>query len=449
MSISGEQPSFSVEDALRQGIGPEFDFHLGEMRKAEPGHFAVIKVGGATVRDDLDTLANTFTTLVQLGLPPVIVHGGGPQISADAAERGVTRQTDEEGHFITDEAMLGSVERGLGSVNDALVAALQARGVKARGITSGVFVNAGLKNGGKSGLVGTNPEVDVAQIDEAIAEGFVPIVSCLGQDKKGNTVNINGDTAGAALTVERQPLRSITLSDVPGVLDKSKQPISVLNDNETVEQMITDGTITDGMVPKVREVLDILHHLPEDSSVVFTRPEDLIRELFTHAGAGTLIRHGDSISRLASKEAADQRKIRQLIETAFGKRLIDDYFEKLPEDVEIFITDRDYRGVAIVIPGEEGQPAYMDKLVVDPAERGHGIGDELVDKVREAHPEGVYCRVRKDNKSIQWYRSPGRLQEYDWDAEWAIFFTEEIKPDARTLYAAKAALHEVTVEPIR
>ena len=145
-------------------------------------------------------------------------------------------------------------------------------------------------------------------------------------------------------------------------------------------------------------------------------------------------------------DAVDQQAVQKLIESAFAKRLVDDYFDNLPENTEIFITDRDYRGLAIVIPGEEGQPAYLDKLVVDPTDTGYGIGNEIVDKVCEKHAEGVFWRVSKDNKFLYWYRSKGRGQEFDaGDAKWTTFFTKEIPQSDRVRLAALAISKEETV----
>ena len=438
------QPRNDVAEMLRLTIGPEADFYLQEMRELEPGRFAVIKVGGETVSQDLESLSSDIAMLANLGLYPVIVHGGGPQINEDLETRGIEPKR-HKGLRITDEDTLESVQRGLNRVNQTLVDALSAKGVGATGINEGVFV-AHHKDKETLGHVGEVDHVETAAIQEAIEAGKVPIVSCLGQDAEGNPLNINGDPAAQALGAAMQPYRFIMLTDVPGVLGRDRRVMSVLNDTQKVEELIADGTISEGMIPKVESGMSILHDLPQDSSVVITNPQQLLRELFTHQGGGTLLRHGDAITHLQSVDAVDQQEVRKLIENSLGKRLLDDYFEKLPEDAEIFITDRGYRGLAIVLPSENGHPAYIDKLVVRPEEQGHGIGDEIVDKVLEEHPEGVFWRVRKDNKSLDWYRSRGRGQEYDWnDDEWILFFTKEVKPDDRAQYAAMAILKEQTV----
>lgn len=424
-------------------IGPEADFYLQEMRELEPGRFAVIKVGGETVNQDLESLTSDIAMLADLGLYPVIVHGGKPQINADLEAGGITPKR-HNGLRITDEDTLESVQRGLGQVNKLLVDTLASKGVEAVGITGGVF-EAHYKDREVLGYVGEVDRVDTSAIQEAVEAGKVPIVSCLGEDSEGNPLNINGDPAAQALGAAMQPHRFIMLTDVPGVLGRDRRVMSVLNDTQKVESLIADGTISEGMIPKVESGMRALHDLPADSSVVITNPQTLIRELFTHQGGGTLLRHGDAIAHLPSVQAVDQDAVRALIETSLGKQLVDDYFEQLPEDAEVFITDRGYRGLAIVLPGAPGQPAYIDKLVVRPEDQGHGIGDELVDKVLDEHPEGVYWRVRKDNKSLDWYRSRGRGQEYDWnDDEWIVFFTQEVKPDDRARYAGMAILKEQT-----
>ncbi len=444
MSVSEGVPNeLGVSEVMRLTIGLEFDYYNEQLHGIPPEKFAVIKVGGATVEQDLDQLAGDIAVLAKLGLYPVVVHGGGPQINADLKARGIP-ENRKDGIRITDDATLQSVQRGLGDVNDTLVAALSARGVNATGIKTGVF-GATVKDDGVLGHVGEVSKINNKQIDEAIAAKSVPIVSCIGEDTQRNALNVNGDTAAAALTIDRKPHRYIALSDVPGVLDRNKQVVSVINDTQVAEKMIADGVITDGMIPKVRENLAVLEHLPQDSSVVIAKPSSLLPELFTHQGAGTLLRHGDAITRLQSKDAIDQQKVRELIETSFNKKLVDTYFDELPDDAEFYITERGYNGIAVVIPGEEGQPAYLDKLVVSSAERGHGVGDELVSKIQESHPEGLHWRVRKDNPALSWYRSKGLGHEYDVDDEWIVFFTKEVKPDARAMLASAAVLRQQTV----
>lgn len=442
-SPEGGNPGLHVEDILRLAVGPEADYYLQEMREQAADRFAVIKVGGDTVKNDLESLSSDIAMLAKLGLYPVVVHGGGPQINAELEARGIEEKR-HNGLRVTDEATLESVEQGLGQVNETLVEALKSKGVVAEPVTSGVFT-AHYKNKASLGFVGEVDTVDPAQIQQAIAAGKVPIVSCLGQATDGQPLNINGDVAARALGATLQPDKFIMLTNVPGVLDEDKQVISVLNDTQHIDALIEDGTISAGMIPKVESAMGVLRELPQDSSVVITNPQQLVRELFTHEGGGTLLRHGDAITHLPSVEAVDQEAVRGLIETSFGKQLVDNYFETLPEEAEIFITDRGYRGLAIVLPSEHG-PAYLDKLAVRPEYGGQGIGDEIVDKVLESHPEGVYWRVRKDNKSLEWYRSRGRGQEYDMgDDEWLVFFTKEVKSDDRARYAAQAILKEQTV----
>lgn len=436
-----------VAEMLQATIGPEADYYLQEMHGLEPSRFAVIKVGGETVEQDLDSLASDIAMLTNLGLYPVIVHGGSSQINADLKARGITPKM-LGGIRVTDKDTLGSVQRGLAQVNQTIAEALSSRGVEAIGINEGVFT-ANYKDREALGFVGEVERVKDDVIKQAINEGKVPVVSCLGHDREGHPLNINADTSASALGTALQTHKFIMLSNVPGVLGRNGQLLSVINDTQEVQAMIVDGTISEGMIPKVEKGLRALQDLPNESSVVITNPQQLIRELFTHQGGGTLLRHGDAITHLPSVKAVDQQAVRELVERAFGKHLVDDYFEQLPDDAEVFITDRGYRGIAIALPSQNGNPAYVDKFAVLPEEWGHGIGDELIDKVLEEHPEGAYWRVnRLNNRALSWNRSKGRGQEYDWvDDEWIVFFTKEVKPDDRARYAAMAVLKEQTTRP--
>lgn len=444
-----DQAGSSTAEMLRLTLGPESEYFIEQMRSRPPEQFAVIKVGGATVRDDLHQLTGDLAALSSLGLTPVIVHGGNPQINADLAEHGIP-ETKIDGKRVTDEATLGSVERGLGQVNATIVEALQTRGVPVTGITGGVFKAKQVD--GPLGLVGDVTSMDTDAILEAIEQGSIPVVSCFGQSEDGQKLNINGDSAASALASQLQTDRYIALSDVPGVLDDNHTVIPVLNGSDTAEELIIDGTIDGGMIPKVRDAFDLLAKLPDSSTIVITSPDHLLRELFTNQGAGTILRRGDAILPASTTDAVDKKRITDIIERSFGKQLDRNYFDNLPESAKIFVAGEDYKGVAVVIPddGANGhvEPAYVDKLAVNPEDQGYGVGDELIRKVCQEHPEGVYWRVSKDNESLQWYRSRGLGQEYDPGGKFLVFFTEQVPPELRVRLAAAAVALRETVIPV-
>lgn len=423
--VAEAQQNTEAERLLRLTIGQEAQTYIEQYRAIPPERFAVIKVGGATVQDDIDRLADDISILYQLGLSPVIVHGGGPQINQELAKAGIP-ENKKDGIRITDEATIGSVETALGSVNDSLVAALADRGVQAEGIKTGVF-EADYKDQEEYGYVGNVTRINNQPINSAIMNGKIPVVSCLGTHADGHAMNINGDTASTALAIDRRPNKFIAVSDVPGVLDDFGQVIGTINGRTGADELVAKGTVNGGMIPKLMGGIDALENLPDHSSVAMVSTDNLLKELFTDFGGGTLLVHGEEVRYLADSNESDHARVKELIEQAFDKKLVDDYFEQLPQNAEIYVAG-EYRGMSVVLPDESDgdikQPAYMDKLVVGPNQRGFGIGDELVKTVLEKHPEGVYWRVRKDNPALPWYRSKGYGQEFDLEpgCEWIFFF---------------------------
>jgi acetylglutamate kinase len=248
----------------------------------------------------------------------------------------------------------------------------------------------------------------------------------LGSNTEGQRLNINADTSGAALAVSLMVRKFVTLSAEGGVLDKTGSIIPVLNIRSgAIDSLIADGTIDEDMIPKIEGIVASVKELSDDASAVITLPSALIRELFTHAGEGTLIRKGEDIDHYTSVRAVNHTMIRQLIESSFNGKLLRDYFTNLPESAEVFTTPQVYNGVAIVIPNSgqnsEQLPAYLDKLVVRPGFQGYGIGDELLDAVISHYKGGLYWRTRADNHEniVDWYR---KIADSSMDANgWTVF----------------------------
>jgi acetylglutamate kinase len=259
------------------------------------GSLAVIKYGGAAMlRDDLkDAFAEDLMLLEAAGLRPVVVHGGGPEISRTLGALGEeTRFVD--GIRVTDETSIKIVEMVLtGRVNTDLVTRIQKCGGRAVGISGkdgGLLVASKLEIKGKElGLVGEVKQVNTGVIELLLDGGYIPVISPVGVGEDGQTYNINADTAASRVAQALGAEKLIFISDVSGVLDAEGQKVSQAS-VELAQGMLADGTISGGMIPKVEAMLEALKTGVRSSHLVDGRvAHNLLAELFTDRGVGTWI----------------------------------------------------------------------------------------------------------------------------------------------------------------
>lgn len=411
----------STASLMNQLIGPEFEYYRNKLCQ-QPGSL-LIKLGGAVVEHELEAVGTAVHTLAALDILPVIVHGAGPQIDGRLVAKDI--QTEKiAGKRVTTPEVMGVVENTLYEVNHTISSHLAGNeGLPVESVKHGVFVAEPVSDR-RLGLVGAVTNVNQIPLQKALREQRIPIISCLGQTGSGEPINVNADGASAALATSLAVSKFVTLSDVPGVLDKNGSLLPVINlSNGTVEELIASGAISGGMIPKVQEIAATVESLPSDASAVITQPSSLIKELFTHQGSGTLIRKGDEVVHYDSIRAVNQQSVRSLIEATFGGHLSQDYFDKLSPNAEVFTTAQAYDGLAIVVPqGEPSQklPAYMDKLVVRPSHQGYGIGSELINSVTKNFSNGLFWRTRITGaEQIRWY---GKIADSETVVgDWMVF----------------------------
>jgi acetylglutamate kinase len=269
----------------------------------------VIKYGGhAMENDDLARLfAKDVVLLKLLGVNPVVVHGGGPQIGRMLEKLGI-KSRFEDGLRVTDAASMEIVEMVLaGAINKTIVRAINAAGGKAVGL-SGTDANlitavkatrtrldpdSNIEQVVDLGFVGEPDRVDPSVLEALAAqaeEDFIPVVAPVGVGADGLSFNINADTAAGAVAAALKAKRLLLLTDVVGVLDKSGQLIKQLTRDEAAG-LIADGTARDGMIPKLETAMQAVEKGVEAAVILDGRkPHALLMELFTEHGAGTLVR---------------------------------------------------------------------------------------------------------------------------------------------------------------
>ncbi len=277
---------------------PYFKDHAGET--------IVIKYGGHAMGDDQLALlfARDVVLLRQVGVNPVVVHGGGPQIGK-MLERLKIKSEFVDGLRITDQATVEIVEMVLaGSINKQIVTAINQAGGFAVGISGkdgGLIRARKLRRTQKDpdsqiekvldlGFVGEPAQINPRVIDHLTKAEIIPVIAPTAVGPAGETFNINADTAAGAIGGAIGATRLLFLTDVAGVLDKQKNLIPDMTEDQA-RALIADGTISGGMIPKVETCLEALEQGVDAAVILDGRvPHAMLLELFTPHGAGTLIR---------------------------------------------------------------------------------------------------------------------------------------------------------------
>jgi len=255
----------------------------------------VIKYGGHAMTDeDLRvSFARDVVLLKAIGVRPVVVHGGGPQIEALLRRLG-KESSFVDGRRVTDDATMEVVEMVLGGrLNREIVELVNRAGGRSIGLTgndaSMLKVRRRLVGGRDLGRVGEVIAVDAGPIQAVSAAGYVPVVAPLGVDAEGVTYNVNADEAAGAIARALSAEKLILLTDVEGVKDPGGKLISRLTRDE-VRKLIAEGTVQGGMIPKVECCLDALAGGVERAHIIDGRIlHAVLLEVFTDGGVGTLI----------------------------------------------------------------------------------------------------------------------------------------------------------------
>jgi acetylglutamate kinase len=265
----------------------------------------VIKYGGHAMGEEqlARDFASDIVLLEQTAINPIVVHGGGPQIEAMLKKAGVQSQF-AAGLRITDAKTLEIVEMVLaGSINKQMVGYINEAGGKAIGLCGKdgnmvvarkatrtvVDPDSNIERVVDLGFVGEPEKVDTTVLTTILGRELIPVLAPVAAAAKGGTFNVNADTFAGAIAGALKAKRFLLLTDVPGVLDKSKTLIKELSVNDA-RRLIADGTISGGMIPKVETCIYALDQGVEGVVILDGKvPHAVLLELFTELGAGTLI----------------------------------------------------------------------------------------------------------------------------------------------------------------
>lgn len=393
--------------------GKEIREYLNRFSELDQERFAVVKVGGAIIEEQLDALAAALAFLQSVGLAPIVVHGGGPQLNAALETTGFPEER-RNGLRITPAEAIPVVRDTLTEVNLKLVQAVRDCGGRAAAVPSGVF-EAELIDEAGLGRVGEPSKVRLDLVAAAARAGQAPILGCLGDTADGRLVNINADSAVRALVHALQPYKVVFLTGTGALLDADGAPISAINLATDFEDLMAADWVSGGMELKLQEIKRLLDDLPLSSSVSITRPDQLAKELFTHAGSGTLVRRGERLLEIDRLDDLDQGRARRLIEHAFGRPAVANFFDRLDFD-RAFVSEN-YRAAAIT--SRLDGAIYLDKFAVLDDARGEGLGGAVWKRLIGYAPR-LYWRSRGDNPVNEFYYATcdGAIKRGLWTVFW-------------------------------
>ncbi|HHW66634.1 acetylglutamate kinase [Defluviitalea raffinosedens] len=262
------------------------------------GKTVVIKYGGSAMVDEMikETVIQDIILMKLVGINPVIVHGGGPDINK------ILKQMDKKSEFVnglrvTDQETMEIVEMVLaGKVNKSIVSHIQNQGINAVGISGkdGATLQAEKKlvNGMDVGFVGEVVNVNTELISTLIQKDFIPVIAPIGIDKEGNSYNINADYAAVAVAGALKAQKLVFLTDVEGVLKDVSDSSSIISrlSIKDVDEYIKNGIISGGMIPKVECCVEGVKKGVKTVHILDGRVEHcLLLEIFTQKGVGTMI----------------------------------------------------------------------------------------------------------------------------------------------------------------
>jgi acetylglutamate kinase len=253
------------------------------------GQVVVIKLGGNAIEQARDETLLDIVLLRYVGMQPLIVHGGGPEITA-LSERLGLKSEFKNGLRITDEKTMEVVKMVLtGKVSPDLVATIHRLGGQAVGMSGedGPTIIAEPLDE-SMGFVGRVTQVNKEPITALLGRGYIPVIASIGLGYDGHAYNINADTVAAEIAVTLKAAKVILLTDVPGVLGVDGQVVPVLS-RDDARKRIDAGEVTGGMIPKLEACLRSLDGVPFAHIVDGRTPHALLLELFTESGIGTMV----------------------------------------------------------------------------------------------------------------------------------------------------------------
>ncbi|KAI9688168.1 MAG: Protein arg-6, mitochondrial [Bathelium mastoideum] len=391
------------------GSKREVEQYLAQFSSVSSQKFAVIKVGGAILRDHLNSLCEVLRRLNYMGLYPILVHGAGPQLNKLLEAAGVDVENRWEGGIrITDGKTLGVARKLFLEENLRLVETLEALDVRARPITSGVLTAQYLDKE-KYEFVGRITEVNKKPIEAAINDGFLPVIPSMGETVDGQVLNVNADMTAGALAEALQPLKIVYLSEQGGLFNKETgKKISAINLDEEYDYYMNQPWVKYGTRLKIKELNELLLKLPRSSSVAIIHPDNLEKELFTHKGAGTLLRRGDKLHTTTSvSDFPDVQQLRSVLkrnrEGADAEAVLDRFLKQMESRPFKAYWDERMEALAVVLPPLQGSSlAQLATYTITKAAWLSNLADNIFQNLKRDFSK-LFWTVKQDDENLGWF----------------------------------------------
>lgn len=415
-NFNSSAPSQSTRSTVVQllnniGSKREVEQYLKYFTSVSSQQFAVIKVGGAIITHQLPELASCLAFLYHIGLYPIVLHGTGPQINELLEVEGVEPEYID-GIRVTNEKTMEVVRKCFLEQNLRLVTALEKMGVHARPITAGVFT-ADYLDKGKYQLVGKINGVNKSPVESAIDSGYLPILTSLAETPSGQLLNVNADVAASELAREFEPLKIVYLNEKGGLINgQTGEKISVINLDEEYDDLMREPWVKYGTKLKIKEIHDLLQHLPRSSSVAIIDVNDLQKELFTDSGAGTLIRRGYKlINRSSLSEFSNPDLLRAALlrdpSIKSGKMSVASYLKHLEAVNFKSYGDAPLEVLAIVVeedPKTSTPVPKLDKFLSSRTGWLNNVTDNIFSAIKKDY-QSLYWIVSENDDNVSWYFS--------------------------------------------
>ncbi|MFH1521015.1 MAG: acetylglutamate kinase [Candidatus Micrarchaeota archaeon] len=407
-----------MKDALMKfltslGLENELGLYLRLFKQSKPHKFAVIKISGATLSENMGAVSDDLAFLSKLGLCPIVIHGGGKPIEEALKKKGIESKKIN-GLRITDSDSIKIVSKVMDKLTTDLVSSINKKGGRAININDlgMIEVQKAIVDGVDLGFVAEVTNIHSDKIKELCSSGHIPVLASLGKIKK-SAYNINADILSNEIVKKIKPKKFILLTGTGGILDKDGKIISAIDIKYDLKGLIENKVINEGMLLKVQEIEKLLTHVP-DTIVEICSPENLLKELFTVKGSGTFVRYGGNFIIKKNFSGLNTKKIKSLLEDSFGKILSDNYFDY---PIDSIILEKDYSAIAII--KKFSGHYYLDKFAVSKNAQGNGLGKSVWCMIKKYYPSLIW-RSTIENSINGWYfkNADGVQKNHQWVVFW-------------------------------
>jgi len=384
------------------GLDKELELYLRLFKRTPRQRFAVIKISGSTLEDNLDVLAKDVGFLTKLGLYPIVVHGCSRQVARALRAAGQNGGRGDRAERL--------VARTLNRLTDRFVNAVNREGGSAINANDCCLVSAAPP--ARAGDVGRIAGINTQRLERVCRSGHVPVIGSLGWNGE-RAVYVDSDALASEIVRRAKPRKFILMTKMGGVFDRENRIMSTLDLQTDMPELARTSAVDAGMLAKLSELRTLLKDMP-GTVVEICSPENLLRELFTVAGSGTLLRYGGNFAFKRSFRDVGVKRARRLLEDSFGKALSPDYFRGM---VDLVILEKEYSCIAIV--KRVRRVPYLDKFAVSQSAQGNGLGKALWHLLRGRYPSLIW-RSSIRNPVNEWYfkNCDGAQKRGDWIVFW-------------------------------